>query len=176
MQVNNICYIVKKFQICQADLAWNSSQDSLTIYDGGSKSFAQIGKFCGNSLPPNKIISSSHQLLLHFKTNIHGTFPGFQIGYNTISKFYKSISFYAKIKVVLILNWRLFTWIVDWWWVLWWWDKYPRMQLWWRGLLWIMYCKKSLLRMCMSPAWCWWTKYYKSISWRWVLQWWDQQS
>ena len=50
------------------------------------------------------------------------------------------------------------------------------MQLWWWGLLWIMYCKKSLLRMCMSPVWCWWTKYYKSIGWRWVLQWWDQQS
>ena len=95
MQVNHICYIVHIYQICQADLAWNSSLDSLTIHDGGSKSSDQIGKFCGNSLPPDKIISSSHQLLLHFKTNHAGTYPGFQIGYNTLSKFYKSISLYT---------------------------------------------------------------------------------
>ena len=112
MQVNHICYIVHIYQICQADLAWNSSLDSLTIHDGGSKSSDQIGKFCGNALPPNKIISSSHQLLLHFKTNFYGTNPGFQIGYHTLSKFYKSYilcknksSTYSKFKIVHMDRW-----------------------------------------------------------------------
>ena len=150
MQVNHICYIVHIYQICQADLAWNSSLDSLTIHDGGSKSSDQIGKFCGNSLPPNKIISSSHQLLLHFETNWYGTFPGFQIGYNTLSKFYRS-NIFCKKKAVLILNLRLFAWIVDWWWVLWWWGKYPRMQLWWWWLLWTLPEQRVLFWMSLSP-------------------------
>ena len=32
------------------------SYDSLTIYDGGSMSSDLVGKFCGNTPPPNKII------------------------------------------------------------------------------------------------------------------------
>ena len=91
LHVSYNCKIVQIFQVYQPDLAWNSSYDSLTIYDGGSKSSDQIGKFCGNSLPPNKIISSSHQLLLHFKTDWSGIYTGFQIDHNTLCKFYKSI-------------------------------------------------------------------------------------
>ena len=79
--------LLKYFRYVKKTFAWNSSRDSLTIYDGGSKSSDQIGKFCGNSLPPNKIISLSYQLLLLFETDIAGTFLGFKISYNTLCKF-----------------------------------------------------------------------------------------
>ena len=69
------------------------SWDSLTVYDGGSTSSNLIGKFCGNSLPPGQILSSSYEILLHFKTNYGGTYDGFHIEYNTICKFHRFILF-----------------------------------------------------------------------------------
>ena len=62
------------------------SYDSLTIYDGSSTSSDLIGKFCGNALPPDQILSSTHELLLHFKTNDAGTYDGFHIEYSSLSK------------------------------------------------------------------------------------------
>ena len=62
--------------------------DSLTIYDGGSKSSDLVGKFCGNAPPPGQILSSSNELLLHFKTNLEGTFDGFHIEYSALCKFH----------------------------------------------------------------------------------------
>ena len=81
-----------------------------------------------------------------------------------------------QIKAAFLLNSSLSKWIFDRRWVLQWWNKHPRMQLWWWGLLWTVHCKISMFTMYMSPVWCYWTQYYKSISRRWVLQWWDQQS
>ena len=69
------------------------SQDSLTVYDGGSTSSNLIGKFCGNSLPPGQILSSTHELLLHFKTNNLGIYDGFHIEYKSLCKSHRFILF-----------------------------------------------------------------------------------
>ena len=84
--------------------------------------------------------------------------------------------FLWPIKAVSLLNSSLSKWTFDWRRLLQWWNKQPRMQLWRWGLLRTLYCKGSMFRMYMSPVWSWWTQYYKCVSWRWVLQWWDQQS
>ena len=81
-----------------------------------------------------------------------------------------------QIKAVSFLSSSLSKWTFDRRWVLQWWNKQSKMQLWWWGLLRTMHCKRSMYTMYMSPVWCWWTQYCKFISWRWVLQWWDQQS
>ena len=63
------------------------SYDSLTIYDGGSMSSDLVGKFCGNSLPPGQIFSSSQELLMHFQTDPwSGIYDGFNIEYSTLCK------------------------------------------------------------------------------------------
>ena len=67
--------------------------DSLTVYDGGSTSSNLIGKFCGNALPPGQILSSSNELLMHFKTSSSGTYDGFHIEYSTLCKFHRFILF-----------------------------------------------------------------------------------
>ena len=70
------------------------SQDSLTVYDGGSTSSDLVGKFCGNSLPPDQILSSSNELLLHFQTDpIDGINDGFHIEYLTLCKCHRFIFF-----------------------------------------------------------------------------------
>ena len=65
--------------------------DSLTIYDGGSTSSNLIGKFCGNASPPSQILSSTHELLLRFKTDYGGIYDGFHIEYSTLCKFHRFI-------------------------------------------------------------------------------------
>ena len=45
------------------------SYDSLTIYDGGSSTSTMIGRYCGLSIPPNQISSSSNEIWIHFKTD-----------------------------------------------------------------------------------------------------------
>ena len=72
------------------------SYDSLTIYDGGSKSSDLVGKFCGNSLPPGQILSSSNELLLHIQTDHVGIFDGFHIEYSTLCKSHRFILFVTK--------------------------------------------------------------------------------
>ena len=52
-----------------------------------------VGKFCGNSLPPDKIFSSSQELLLHFTTNLAGIYNGFHIEYSTLCKSHRFILF-----------------------------------------------------------------------------------
>ena len=70
------------------------SQDSLTVYDGGSTSSDLVGKFCGNSLPPDQILSSSNELLLHFETDPWaGIYDGFHIEYSSLCKFHRFILF-----------------------------------------------------------------------------------
>ena len=69
------------------------SWDSLTVYDGGSKSSNVIGKFCGNSLPPGQILSSNNELLMHFETDYSGTYDGFHIEYSTLCKSHRFILF-----------------------------------------------------------------------------------
>ena len=63
------------------------SYDSLTIYDGGSMSSDLVGKFCGNSLPPGQIFSSSQELLMHFQTNHFGIYDGGSTSSELVGKF-----------------------------------------------------------------------------------------
>ena len=80
------------------------SYDSLTIYDGGSKSSDLVGKFCGNSLPPGQIFSSSQELLMHFQTDPwSGIYDGFNIEYSTLCKSYRIILFVTN-KGSIFLN------------------------------------------------------------------------
>ena len=89
---------------------------------------------------------------------------------------FTDLYFLWQIKAVFLLNSSLSKWTFDWRWLLQWWNKQPRMQFWWRGLLRTVHCKRSMFTMYMSPVWSWWAQYYKCVSGRWVLQWWDQQS
>ena len=65
------------------------SYDFLTIYDGDSRSSNIIGDFCGNSLPSKKIISSSHELLIRFRTSWYGFAGGFKLEYSLSSEIYR---------------------------------------------------------------------------------------
>ena len=57
------------------------SNDYLAIYDGGSKLFPVIGKFCG-STNPQTLISETNEIFLHFQTNAYGTRSEFTIEYS----------------------------------------------------------------------------------------------
>ena len=84
--------------------------------------------------------------------------------------------FLWQIKAVFLLISSLPKWTFDRRRLLQWWNKQPRMQFWQWGLLWTLYCEKSMFTLYMSLVWCWWTQHSKPISWRWILQWRDQQS
>ena len=56
------------------------SGDSVTIYDGGSYESSMIGEFCGDSLPQRQL-SSSNEIFIHFVTGVGGTRKGFQLEY-----------------------------------------------------------------------------------------------
>ena len=56
------------------------SYDSLTIYDGGSSTSSMMGKYCGDSNPPNHV-SSSHEVLVHFQSDGSVTRAGFKMEY-----------------------------------------------------------------------------------------------
>ena len=61
------------------------SEDSLTIYDGGSNTSPLLGEFCGDDVPPAQI-SSGNQIYLHFETNSWGSRHGFKLEYAPYSK------------------------------------------------------------------------------------------
>ena len=69
------------------------SYDSLTIYDGGSMSSDLVGKFCGNSLPPDQILSSSNDIMMRFKTVFTGIYDGFHVEYSSLCKSHRFIIF-----------------------------------------------------------------------------------
>ena len=56
------------------------SYDALILYDGGSNTSPMMGKYCGNSIPPNHI-SSSNELLIIFDTDGSVTRTGFYLEY-----------------------------------------------------------------------------------------------
>ena len=60
--------------------------DSLSIYDGGSIESPMFGRYCGDSIPTDKV-STTNQIFIHFKTNEFVTLPGFQLEYRESSKF-----------------------------------------------------------------------------------------
>ena len=73
------------------------SGDSLTIYDGGSSTSTMgypnmMGRYCGFSIPPSHISSSSNEILIHFKTDDNDVDDfGFKMEYNPSCKQNKSI-------------------------------------------------------------------------------------
>ena len=44
-----------------------------------------MGKYCGDSIPPSHI-SSSNEVLIHFRSDDSETYTGFKIEYNPIGK------------------------------------------------------------------------------------------
>ena len=63
----------------------NSSFDSLTLYDGDSKTANVMGKYCGNLIPPN-LYSSSNMAFMHFSSNGYRTEKGFKLQYHPYSE------------------------------------------------------------------------------------------
>ena len=61
------------------------SYDSLTIYDGGSSTSPMMGKYCGASIPPSHI-SSSKEIMVHFKTALFIGLNAFKMEYNPTGK------------------------------------------------------------------------------------------
>ena len=66
------------------------SYDSLTIYDGGSSTSSMMGKYCGDSIPPSHM-SSSKEIMVHFKTESWTNGNGFKMEYNPTGKQNSSI-------------------------------------------------------------------------------------
>ena len=60
------------------------SFDKLTMYDGGSITSPLIGEYC-NYIPPD-IITTSHEIFVHFETDEGNIDVGFKIMYHAISK------------------------------------------------------------------------------------------
>ena len=72
------------------------SYDSLTIYNGGSSTSSMVGKYCGDSIPPNHD-SSNNEVLIHFQSHGFGFgWVGFQLEYNPIGK-----------KIILMISCRV---------------------------------------------------------------------
>ena len=58
----------------------------MTIYDGGLSTSLVIGKYCGDSIPPSHV-SSSSEVLIHFQSDDYYTEEaGFKMEYNPIGK------------------------------------------------------------------------------------------
>ena len=53
------------------------------VYDGDSNTSPMIGKYCGDTIPPNSI-SSSNNLFMNFKTDQYATNTGFYLEYNVL--------------------------------------------------------------------------------------------
>ena len=63
------------------------SWDSLTIYDGASNTSSMMGKYCGDSIPPNHA-SLNNEVLIHFHSDVINmeAEAGFKMEYNPIGK------------------------------------------------------------------------------------------
>jgi hypothetical protein len=55
----------------------------LTVYDGGSSASPMMGKYCGTSIPPSQV-SSSNEVLIHFRSDWSATKGGFKMEYNPL--------------------------------------------------------------------------------------------
>ena len=66
------------------DSSW--FDDSLTLYDGNSKTASKIDQYDCNLYPPSQIISSRNEIFIHFFTKSVNTYPGFKLEYHPFSK------------------------------------------------------------------------------------------
>lgn len=59
--------------------------DGLEIYDGPSKDYPRIGRFCGDELPKKKgnIITSFNSVYLLFRSDLYVSFEGFELNWLT---------------------------------------------------------------------------------------------
>ena len=57
--------------------------DSVTVYDGDSRSAPLLGTFRGNTLPRN-VFSTNNTMLVYFESDGSGTWNGFEINYTTL--------------------------------------------------------------------------------------------
>ncbi|KAI0223600.1 Cubilin [Lamellibrachia satsuma] len=57
--------------------------DSVTVYDGDSRSAPLLGTFRGNTLPRN-VFSTNNTMLVYFESDGSGTWNGFAINYTTL--------------------------------------------------------------------------------------------
>ena len=62
-----------------------------------------IGKYCGQSTPPS-LISSSHQVFLHFESDETSAYNGFKLEYHAFSK----LSFSQREGVASVLKKKYF--------------------------------------------------------------------
>ena len=59
------------------------SYDYVLLRDGNSTSSSQIGKYCGNNIPPSSV-STGNELYIHFHTDVSTVRGGFNMSYDTI--------------------------------------------------------------------------------------------
>ena len=55
------------------------------MYDVGLGTSPMMGKYCGDSIPPN-LVSSSNKILIHFHSDHADTEAGFQMEYQPRGK------------------------------------------------------------------------------------------
>ena len=90
-----------------------ATTDFLVLYDGGSRTSAMLGNYCGDSTPPIHV-SSSNEVLVNFHSDGSLTRAGFKIEYNPIGN--KSIQnntlfpnfFLSLLKLLVICHVVLF--------------------------------------------------------------------
>lgn len=60
--------------------------DYLEIYDGPSKEYKKVGRYCGNALPNKNgtFVSSFNSITLHFRSDISVSHDGFMLSWLTI--------------------------------------------------------------------------------------------
>ena len=59
------------------------SYDYVLLRDGNSTSSSQIGKYCGNNIPPSSV-STGNELYIHFKTDGTDVRRGFNMTYDAV--------------------------------------------------------------------------------------------
>ena len=62
---------------------YHYSYDSVSIYDGPSNASPRVGKYCGNSLPP-EFKSTTNEVLIYFKSDGIAQRKGFKLEYESV--------------------------------------------------------------------------------------------
>ncbi|KAI0222187.1 Cubilin [Lamellibrachia satsuma] len=79
IQVNSSDIVKLKF----VEFSVESCCDSVTVYDGDSRSAPLLGTFRGNTLPRD-VFSTNNTMLVHFESDGSGTWNGFEINYKSL--------------------------------------------------------------------------------------------
>ncbi|KAI0233878.1 Cubilin [Lamellibrachia satsuma] len=79
IQVNSTDIVKLEF----VEFSVESCCDSVTVYDGDSRSAPLLGTFRGNTLPRN-VFSTNNTMLVYFESDGSGTWNGFEINYASL--------------------------------------------------------------------------------------------